>query len=80
MKTVEIQQIGGDLAGYLSMLKDEPEIMLCENGKPVAKLTRELPREVLSRRIGNPIYPFEVTEAFFEPLPDDILDAFNNPK
>jgi len=80
MKMVEIQQTGDKLAGYLSLLKEDAEVMLCENGTPVAKLTREKAAESPRMFFGNPLYPFEVTDAFFDPLPDECLEAFNNPK
>ena len=58
-------------------------------GKKVIIAKRNLPQVVLTpikkqkkgkRKMGQYKHKIELTDSFFEPLPDDILEAFNNPK
>jgi prevent-host-death family protein len=51
------------------------EIVITRNGEPVVRLVpckQKIPR----RRPGALKGLFEVTDAFFEPLPDEVLEAF----
>jgi prevent-host-death family protein len=65
----------GEAKTHLSSLLDEvqrgAEVVLAKNGTPVARVTRIEP--VAKRPMG--FVAGKVTDAFFEPLPDDELDA-----
>ena len=52
------------------------DFLLCRRNEPVAEI-RALPRARTKRRpFGLARGQFKVPDSFFEPLPDDILDAF----
>ncbi|MEN6438760.1 MAG: hypothetical protein ABFD97_09265 [Syntrophobacter sp.] len=51
--------------------------MLCRRNVPIAEIRPLPPKTGSIRPIGLAKGQFEVPESFFEPLPDDFLDAFN---
>lgn len=66
-----------NLSRYIAELAPGETILLCNRNEPVAELRRvdDKPRRI--PRLGVAEGQFEVTDAFFEPLPDEILKAFN---
>jgi antitoxin (DNA-binding transcriptional repressor) of toxin-antitoxin stability system len=50
--------------------------VVCRDGVPIAEVRPVRPRRSKPRELGFAKGQFEVTDAFFEPLPDGILDAF----
>lgn len=67
------------LSKYLAKLKQGDVIVLCRRNTPVAEI-RALPA---ARRKPRPLglaKGFEVPAAFFEPLPEELLDAFEAPR
>ena len=68
------------LSAYLDRLRPGEVIVLCKRNKPIAEI-RLLPEDrSRPRPIGLARGEFEVPDAFFEPLPDDLLDAFGAPR
>ena len=64
------------LSRYLAEVEQGRRIVLCRHNKPVAEI-RRLPAAPATRRpIGLAKGTFRLTEAFFQPLPDDILAGF----
>jgi len=64
------------LSRYLAELKEGETILLCRRNRPIAEI-RGLPAERRDPRpLGLAKAEFEVPEAFFDPLPDELLDAF----
>jgi antitoxin (DNA-binding transcriptional repressor) of toxin-antitoxin stability system len=56
----------------------ESEVILERDGSPVAKIVAQHGAPIRKQRIpGIDKGKYELTDAFFEPLPDEILDAFN---
>jgi antitoxin (DNA-binding transcriptional repressor) of toxin-antitoxin stability system len=73
---LNIHEAKSNLSQYLNRLKPEDRIILCKRNKPIAEV-RLLPESKRKpRRLGVAKGEFEVTEAFFEPLPPDLLDFF----
>ncbi len=82
--TVTIEEAKNDLPQLLSRLKaGEEEVIIEEDGKPIARLLPvaeepngssipSLAKRVPGTAIGKVIIPPE----FYDPLPDDIVDAF----
>ncbi len=76
MIRLNIHEAKTHLSRYLARIEEGESILLCRRNVPIAEI-RPLPKE--RRRPGRPGHwagKFEVTKAFFEPLPDDLLDAF----
>ena len=68
-----------DARAKLSRLIDRAvageEIVIARNGRPLVRLT-PVGEKPLARKPGALKGLFEVPDSFFEPLPDDVLDAF----
>jgi antitoxin (DNA-binding transcriptional repressor) of toxin-antitoxin stability system len=63
------------LSRYLAKLEEGEVIVLCRRNVPIAEI-RAIAKPRGERPIGLAKGEFEVPEAFFEPLPDEIIDAF----
>jgi prevent-host-death family protein len=61
---------------YLELVEKGEVIVICRRNQPVAELRAVQPLRVEPRPIGLAAGDFEVTDAFFDPLPDDLLAAF----
>lgn len=73
---LNIHQAKTHLSRYLSELREGDTIILCRRNEPVAEI-RPLPaRQRQPRPIGLGKGTVEVTESFFEPLPEELLDLF----
>ncbi len=73
MKTVNVHEAKTHLSRLLERVLAGESVTIAKNGKPVARLC---PLEVQApRRPG--LLVGDVGEAFFEPLPDDELDAWS---
>ena len=76
MKKLNIHEAKTHLSKHLAALAKGETILLCKRNEPVAEI-RPLPRQrVEPRPIGLCAGQFEVTKEFFEPLPEEVLDAF----
>ena len=75
MKAVNLQDAKTHLSRYVDDVEQGEVVILCRHNKPIAEIRSiERPEE------GTPefgIYDgFGVSPEFFEPLPDDLLRAF----
>ena len=73
-KTVNIHEAKTHLSRLLNELEAGDEIILAKMGRPVAKIVSL--KEPAKRRLG--FIDGKVTEAFFEPLPDQELWAWES--
>lgn len=55
------------------------KVIIAKRNKPLVEL-KPLKKKVGKRVLGQAKGKIELTDAFFEPLPDDLLEAFNDPK
>ena len=80
MTKIEINELLGELERRIEHGDASELIMLCREGKPIAMI-RYLERfegnNSQPRPIGLAAGTFSVTPEFFDPLPDDLLAAFN---
>ena len=76
MIKVNIHQAKTHLSRYLARLKAGETLIICKRNTPIAEV-RALPQAGQQKRpIGLAKGQFKVPPSFFEPLPDDIIDAF----
>ena len=77
MASISVYQARAEFSRLIERALAGEEIVITRRGKPTVRL---LPVEQpqLRRKPGALKGLFEVTEAFFEPLPDDVLEAFYN--
>ena len=75
MKAVNLQDAKTHLSRYVDDVEQGEVVILCRHNKPIAEI-----RSIEKPEEGTPefgIYDgFGVSPEFFEPLPDDLLRAF----
>jgi len=80
MITVNIHEAKTHLSKYIAMAEKGERVVVCKHNIPVIELK---PVKKKGERLLGPLSPerkFEIPDSFFEPLPDDIMEAFTNPK
>ena len=76
MIKLNIHEAKTHLSRYLARLKAGETLIICKRNTPIAEV-RALPQARQQKRpIGLAKGQFKVHPSFFEPLPDDIIDAF----
>lgn len=78
MSTVNIHEAKTHLSEHLDRLErgEEEVIIICRRNEPIAEL-RALPkRRTAPRPLLTPDPRFKLASAFFDPLPDSVLDSF----
>jgi antitoxin (DNA-binding transcriptional repressor) of toxin-antitoxin stability system len=78
MVKVNIHDAKTHLSEHLERLErgDEDVVVICRRNEPIAEL-RALPkRQATARRILVADPRFRLSPAFFEPLPDEVIDGF----
>ena len=77
MIRLNIHEAKTHLSRYLDELAKGEIIILCKRNVPIAEIRPIHPQRKNRRPLALAKGEFEVTPAFFEPLPDDILAAFD---
>ena len=78
MIRLNIHEAKTHLSQYLEDLARGEVIILCKRNVPVAEIRGISSRDTKTQRpTGLARGEFEVPESFFDPLPEDILTAFN---
>ncbi len=80
MIKLNVHEAKTHLSRYLERLAQGETILLCKRNIPIAEI-RPLPRERKTKRpIGLAKGKFKVPRTFFEPLPSELVDAFDGKK
>ena len=74
---LNIHEAKTHLSRYLEQVEKGDVILICRRNQPIAEIRAVLPTRQEPRPIGLAAGDFEVTDGFFEPLPDDLLAGFN---
>ncbi len=80
MISLNINEIKTHLSSYLAKVSNGETVVICKRNVPIAEIKpiTTLPKKSRPIGLAGKEYPdFEVGDAFFEPLPDDIIAAFN---
>ena len=78
MIRINIHEAKTHLSRYLKRIEKGEAILLCKRNIPIAEI-RPIPQERSGRRpIGLAKGKFQVPPEFFEPLPNDVIDAFHS--
>ena len=80
MIKLNIHEAKTHLSKYLARLKTGERILLCKRNQPVAQITPLSKIPTRPRPLGLAKQTFSVPASFFEPLPDEMLDAFEGEK
>ena len=76
MIRINIHEAKVNLSKYLKKIAKGEVVVLCKRNVPVAELRPITPAPEHQRPIGFMKGAFSVPPSFFEPLPGDLLDAF----
>ncbi len=76
MIRLNIHQAKTHLSSYLKALAEGEVIVLCKRNVPIAEIRGIPGRHTEPRPVGLASGEFEVPATFFEPLPDELVDAF----
>ena len=77
MKVVNIHEAKAKLSEYLDAVAAGERVLICKRNQPVAELRAVPAARTMPRPIGKAAGRLVVPEAFFEPLPDEVLAAFD---
>ena len=78
MIVVNIHEAKAKLSEYLDAVAKGERVMICKRNQPVAELRAVEQKRTEPRLIGGGPYHFDVPDSFFEPMPDEFLDAFES--
>ena len=76
MIRLNIHEAKTHLSRDLPRLEAGETIILCKRNVPIAEIKPIQKRRTKPRELGFMKGQFEVTDAFFEPLPEELLAAF----
>jgi prevent-host-death family protein len=76
MNMVNIADAKAQLSDLLDRVAQGERVLICRRNQPVAELRAVAAARVEPRPLGRAKSLVDVPAAFFEPLPDEDLDAF----
>ena len=75
MIMVNIFEMKAKLSEYLEAVARGERVMICKRNRPIAEL-RAIDAPHAARRLGTATGAVTIPSSFFDPLPDDLLVAF----
>jgi|SRR6185295_13014367 len=78
MIMVNIHEAKAKLSEYLEAVARGERVMICKRNRPIAELRAVEPQHHEPRPIGLAKGQGSIPPEFFDPMPDDFLDAFYN--
>jgi prevent-host-death family protein len=78
MIVVNIHEAKAKLSEFLDKVAAGERVLICKRNQPVAELRAVERKRTEPRPIGGGPFTFDVPKSFFDPMPDDWLDAFYN--
>jgi antitoxin (DNA-binding transcriptional repressor) of toxin-antitoxin stability system len=80
MITVNLDQADTNLSKLIAAVEQGEEVRIQRGNKTIAKITAANDDEVKPKIVFGLLQgKFELPQSFFDPLPDDELEAWNNP-
>lgn len=78
MIMINIHEAKAKLSEYLAAVEAGESVQICRRNVPIAQLVPLPKQDTEPRPIGLACDPeYEIPESFFEPLPEELLKAFN---
>jgi prevent-host-death family protein len=80
MISLNINEIKTHFSSFLAKVSNGETVIVCKRNVPVAEIKpiATLPKKKRPIGLAGKEYPdFEINDAFFDPLPNDIIAAFN---
>ena len=78
MIVINIHEAKAKLSEYLDAVAKGERVLICKRNQPVAELRAVEQKRTEPRIIGGGPYHFDVPASFFEPMPDEFLNAFES--
>ncbi len=76
MKEINIHEAKTDLSKHLRAVENGETVVICRRNVPIAELRPISRRRSTPRPIGLAKGTFDIPLEFFDPLPEDLLVAF----
>lgn len=80
MISLNIHEIKTHFSSFLEKVRNGETVIVCKRNVPIAEIKpiTALPNKKRPIGLAGKDYPdFKIGDAFFEPLPDDVVAAFN---
>ena len=80
MISFNINEIKTHFSSFIAKVSNGETVIVCKRNVPIAEIKpiTALPNQKRPIGLAGKEYPdFEIGDAFFDPLPDDIIAAFN---
>lgn len=80
MICLNINEIKTHFSSFIAKVRNGETVIVCKRNVPIAEIKpiAALPNTKRPIGLAGKDYPdFKISDAFFEPLPDDIVTAFN---
>ena len=77
MIKLNVHEAKTHLSRYLERVAEGEIIVICRRNKPVAELHPVKPERQARRPIGLARGTFRIPQAFFDPLPEEMIDSFH---
>lgn len=80
MISSNINEIKTHFSSFLARVTNGETVIVCKRNVPIAEIKpiAALPKKKRPIGLAGKEYPgFKISDAFFDPLPDDIIAAFN---
>ena len=80
MIQLNVNEIKTHLSSYLARVAKGETVIICKRNVPIAELKpiRSHPQKKRPIGLTGKKYPdFKIDDSFFDPLPDELIDAFN---
>jgi prevent-host-death family protein len=78
MLNINIHEAKAKLSEYLAVVETGETVQICRRNVPVAQIVPLQPARKMPRPIGLACdRDYDIPASFFEPLPDELLKAFN---
>ena len=77
MIVINIHEAKAKLSEYLDAVASGERVMICKRNRPVAELRAVEQQRTESRPLGG-VKGIVIPPSFFDPMPDDFLDAFES--
>ena len=78
MIRLNIHEAKTHLSRYLSMIRKGETIVLCKRNQPIAEIRPLQSRRIQKRPVGLAKGQFAIPREFFEPLPEELVQAFQD--
>lgn len=73
---VNLNEVKAQLSKYVELVEAGETVVICKRNIPVAEIRPIHKPKRQKPVLGSAAGTFVIPQAFFDPLPDDVLDAF----